>query len=380
VLALRTLALFSVLAMPDARARPEGGRSNMEEVAALRARIAREAMRNRYLADETRSLEAALIDTETAIAERRTAAERLRAQRRDAEARRAEAEARLADVRAELAALRREAGRRAAAMRRTSRLGPEAFWLGIEDPVRARRTEDRLRFVLEHDAALARAIRHKAREETEQIERLAAEVERLRVARARARAEADELAGLRAAREVLLEALRRERRRSDRIAGLLDRARREGARAARFEGGNTPAPAPAPGGFEAQRGLLPWPTEGRVEVTFGAKVHPAGVIVRQTGLDIRADLGRPVTAVFDGWVVHAARRPGWGRLVVVAHSGGWHTVYGHLDRFVVETGASVRRGQHIGAVGASDSDKGPFLYFEIRRADEPVDPLRWLHR
>lgn len=384
MLRLVTIAALGVVGLAGAGA--VGGAASAaadesdDEMAALQARIAREELRNRYLSDETASLEDALVETERGIVERLQEADRLESERRAAQVRRAGAEARLGEIRAELEALRRRAGRRAAAMHRTARLGPEAFWLGIEDPVRARRTEDYLRFVLEHDAALARAIRDKAREKDAQIRRLVAEEERLQQMRERTAAEAEELDRLRAARQVLLEALSLERARSDRIADLLVRARREGARAARFEGGRGPAAPPAPGGFDAQRGLLMWPTAGRVEVTFGAKVHPAGVIVRQTGIDIRGDAGQPVVAVFDGRVAHARRRPGLGRLVVLEHEGGWFTVYAHLDALAVEPGQRVPRGARLGDLGASDSRKGPYLYFEVRRGDSPVDPLAWLHR
>lgn len=363
--------LAATFGAPDARA---------DEIRALHDRIAREAMRGRYLRGAQSSVERDLVRTELQIADRVAASESLAREREAAETRRAEAEQRLEAVRAELDVLRGAAGRRAAAMRRLTRLGPEAFWLGIEDPVRARRTEDRLRFVLEHDASLARRIREALKQERAEVRALEAEVRRIDVARARLAAEASELTRLEAERRVLLDALREERRRSDRISSLLQQARRDGDRAARFVGGrNAPLP-PAPGGFEAQRGLLSWPTPGRVEVTFGAKVHPAGVIVRQSGIDLRAPLDAPVRAPFEGVVRYADRRPGWGRLIVLEHPGGWFTVYAHLSEYAVRPGESVRRGQRIGAVGESDSTKGPFLYFEIRDGARAVDPFPWLAR
>jgi len=364
------LGLLWAVGAPDA---------NAEEVAALRARIAREAVRRRYLGDAQTSVAEAIVATEVAIADRRREAEELERAREAAEADRVETAQRLAAVRTDLEALRRAAGRRAAAMRRIARLGPEAFWLGIEDPLRARRTRDRLRFVLEHDAELGRRIRRALRAEQREVERLESVVVGLEIARERLRAEASELAGLRAEREVLLEALRKERRRSDRIAAVLARARREADRAARLVRGRAAPPPPRAGDFSAQQGVLPWPTPGRVEVTFGAKVHPAGVIVRQSGLDVRAPQGQPVRSPFPGTVAFAARRRGWGRLVIVEHPGGFFTVYARLAAFAVDAGQAVRRGQRIGDVGASDSEKGPHLYFEIRRGDRPVDPLRWLH-
>ncbi len=348
------------------------------EISALRARIAREEVRNRFLVDERRSLRALIAETDRAIADRLARAEALDRQRRQAEAAREEAEAALAETRAELLALQRTAGRRAAAMRRLTRLGPEAYWLSMEDPTRSRRTEDRLRFVVAHDARLARAIEELIERRDERVLRVQGRVEALAVARARLQDEASELSRLQAERAVLNDALGHEQERSDEIRALLDDASRSSARASvGIRGGGAPPPA-RPGGFAAQRGRLPWPVQGRVEVTFGAKVHPAGVIVRQTGLDIRAPRGATVHAVHDGQVVWADRLPGYGRVVIVRHERVAFTVYAHLDTFAVERDQMVRRSDTVGTVGSSGSRKGAYLYFEVRSGAQAVDPLGWL--
>ncbi|MFW5655954.1 MAG: murein hydrolase activator EnvC family protein, partial [Roseicyclus sp.] len=127
-----------------------------------------------------------------------------------------------------------------------------------------------------------------------------------------------------------------------------------------------------------QRGRLPWPVVGRVEVPFGKKVDPdSGMVLLSRGLDIRAHLSAPVRAVFPGRVVYAASRAGFGRLAIVDH-GGFYTLYAHLESFAVRAGDPVAAQQVLGHVGDSGSTKGAYLYFEIRKGRDPVDPIRWL--
>jgi septal ring factor EnvC (AmiA/AmiB activator) len=47
---------------------------------------------------------------------------------------------------------------------------------------------------------------------------------------------------------------------------------------------------------------------------------------------------------------------------------------------VVEVGDRVAAGDRIGSVGETGSLSGPKLYFEIRRAGQPVDPSEWLRK
>lgn len=248
-----------------------------------------------------------------------------------------------------------------------------------ESPVDARRMKDRLRFVLAHDAEMrgeARAAAARAR---------AAEValERERSAQAAAKEalkeELEDERLLEEERRALARAVREERRVAERLARELSAAaKRLEAEMTRIRG-RGPAPEPAPGGFGAQRGRLPWPVEGRVEVAFGKRVEPSSnVVLESKGIDIRAELSAPVRAVFSGEVVYADRFEGFGKVVIVGHGDGWFTLHAHLSSFAASVGAEVAQHQVLGFVGETGSVKGPYLYFEVRRGQTPVDPLRWL--
>jgi septal ring factor EnvC (AmiA/AmiB activator) len=136
---------------------------------------------------------------------------------------------------------------------------------------------------------------------------------------------------------------------------------------------------PATHGFGALRGKLPRPVRGTVEVGFGKVVNPRfNTVTVQKGLDIRAPAGTPVRAVADGTVVYAGALRGYGNLLILDHGDGFHTLMAHLATISPALGAPVAAGDVVGEVGDTGSLKGAYLYFEVRRAGQAVDPALWL--
>jgi murein DD-endopeptidase MepM/ murein hydrolase activator NlpD len=122
-----------------------------------------------------------------------------------------------------------------------------------------------------------------------------------------------------------------------------------------------------------------WPLEGRVLSPFGARTDPfSGEGAFHTGVDISALIGTPVRAAADGIVIFAEMESGYGRLIKVDHGNGIETYYAHLSRFYVQEGQDVRRGEMIGAVGASGRVTAPHLHYEVRLGHAPVNPYRYL--
>lgn len=118
------------------------------------------------------------------------------------------------------------------------------------------------------------------------------------------------------------------------------------------------------------------PVLGRISSGFGWRRHP---ITRRrdfhTGLDIAAPYGTPVRAAESGKIIFAGRYRGYGKMVIIRHSGGYSTRYGHLSRIKAKYGQRVRQGQVIGYVGKSGLATGPHLHFEIRRYGRPINPF-----
>lgn len=132
-------------------------------------------------------------------------------------------------------------------------------------------------------------------------------------------------------------------------------------------------------GFRARRGQLPYPTSGLVEVGFGKVVNPRfNTVTVQKGLDIRAGEGSEVSSVGAGTVVYAGWLKGYGNLVIVDHGSNYHSLYAHLAQSLVEVGNVVEEGEAIAHVGDTGSLKGSYLYFEIRKDGQAIDPLPWL--
>ena len=98
-----------------------------------------------------------------------------------------------------------------------------------------------------------------------------------------------------------------------------------------------------------------------------------------TGIDMVEPFGSPVYAADDGVVaLVGSSSSGYGNYVVIAHSGGLDTLYGHLSTAVVTVGQVVTQGQPVGLEGSSGNSTGAHLHFELRINQKPVDPTPYL--
>ena len=69
---------------------------------------------------------------------------------------------------------------------------------------------------------------------------------------------------------------------------------------------------------------------------------------------------------------------GYGKIVIVDHENGFHTVYAHCDRILVKMGQRVKRGEFIATVGRTGRATTNHLHFEVRVAGKKRDPLKYL--
>lgn len=104
-----------------------------------------------------------------------------------------------------------------------------------------------------------------------------------------------------------------------------------------------------------------------------------------SGIDYRAPVGTAVLAADDGVVAFAGPRGAYGNLIVINHSGGKQTRYGHLALIAVSVGQPVKQGEQIGTVGYTGypDSRESHLHFEVRRssqegwvAENPEDFIR----
>jgi murein DD-endopeptidase MepM/ murein hydrolase activator NlpD len=122
-----------------------------------------------------------------------------------------------------------------------------------------------------------------------------------------------------------------------------------------------------------------WPVAGRLLSYYGMRTDPfSGIGSFHAGVDISAPVGTPVKATADGVVTLCDWSGNYGRLVIVDHGGGLQTYYAHLSRFEVIPGQEVRRGQIVGASGASGRVTSPHLHYEVWHGGNPINPYRYL--
>ncbi len=118
----------------------------------------------------------------------------------------------------------------------------------------------------------------------------------------------------------------------------------------------------------------------RVTSQFGYRVNPvSGNYGFHTGLDLAADEGTPVSAVFYGRVIETGSSDVWGNYVLMEHSEKLRTYYCHLSEIYVEDNAVIRQGETIGLVGSTGWSTGPHLHFEVRINGVRVNPESLLY-
>ena len=93
------------------------------------------------------------------------------------------------------------------------------------------------------------------------------------------------------------------------------------------------------------------------------------------GVDLHLHIGDSVVAAYPGKVVVSKyNRRGYGNYIMVEHANGTRTLYAHLQKRLVDVGATVEGGQLIGKGGNTGRSSGPHLHFEIRYGEVNIDP------
>ncbi|MEI6494633.1 MAG: M23 family metallopeptidase [bacterium] len=92
------------------------------------------------------------------------------------------------------------------------------------------------------------------------------------------------------------------------------------------------------------------------------------------GVDLQTYGGDNVYAAASGKIIVAKNggyNGGYGSYVVISHSNGTQTLYGHLSGVNVSQGQRVDQGQTIGYEGSTGRSTGTHLHFEVRGAVNP---------
>jgi len=134
------------------------------------------------------------------------------------------------------------------------------------------------------------------------------------------------------------------------------------------------------GGFEANKGRLPWPVEkGMISGHFGKHQHSvySQVIVDNKGVYIQTTSGAKARAVYKGEVTSCFLVG--GTYAVIIQHGNYRTVYSNISKISVKQGDKVETKQEIGTIFTdAEQDQKTELYFQIYKDRTLLNPEAWI--
>ncbi len=134
------------------------------------------------------------------------------------------------------------------------------------------------------------------------------------------------------------------------------------------------------GGFEKNKGRLPWPTaDGYISGKFGIHPHPtlAHVTVNNRGIYIQTTAGTNARAVYEGVV--SAIFVSDGKNVIIVQHGNYRTVYSNLTTLYVRQGDKVQTKQKLGKIYTDpDEDNKTEIFFQVRKDTDILNPTDWI--
>jgi len=131
------------------------------------------------------------------------------------------------------------------------------------------------------------------------------------------------------------------------------------------------------GEFVQKRGRLRLPLENAELIsTFGRHFDSQSQLyVFKKGIELSAQKNdENIKSVFSGKVAFSGVLPGFKKVVIIDHGAQYYSLCGRLGEVFVQAGDWISEGQPLGQL----DDAAKTLYFEIRKKNVPVNPLRWL--
>lgn len=141
----------------------------------------------------------------------------------------------------------------------------------------------------------------------------------------------------------------------------------------------TPEGMALSGGFEKQKGKLPWPIDkGTVKLHYGTyTIEGTPIRGNNPGITLETNTGASVKAVYEGEVTTVFDIEGnWA--VMIQH-GKYFSVYSNLASTSVTKGQKISMGQVIGRAGSNDDGNGE-VEFIITLEKTNQNPETWLRR
>ena len=136
------------------------------------------------------------------------------------------------------------------------------------------------------------------------------------------------------------------------------------------------------GGFEENKGRLPWPVEkGMISGHYGKQQHPvySQVTIDNKGIYLQSTAGAKARAVYKGEVTSCFMVG--GTYAVIIQHGNYRTVYSNLSKLNVKQGDKVDTKEAIGTIYTdAEQDQKTELYFQIYKDKNILNPELWIAR
>ena len=124
--------------------------------------------------------------------------------------------------------------------------------------------------------------------------------------------------------------------------------------------------------FKDAKGSIRIPAAGRLAQKYGE----SRLNETSKGIVIKTREDAQVTSPYDAEVLFTGPFMGYGSMIILRHSDGFHTLLAGMEKISVSVGEFLLEGEPIGAMGDEYPDNR--LYMELRLNNQPVDPTPWI--
>jgi septal ring factor EnvC (AmiA/AmiB activator) len=371
---LAFLLFFCVHA--DASASEAAPQGRQDQIQAIESKLSKEKQKFEAYHYEEKDLMATLAEIEREVSDKRTAVEKLGAKIRKASKETEQMNERLAELESESNKLEAAMSQRLVIMYQYARQGTFKVLANARDLNQFWRRARYLRAILEEDRRTMLALAEQQAAVQSEISELQQEMVRKKAAQEEQEKQLSAVKQELDQKVIRLMRVHKEKEFYQTAVKELESAAKDLRQAVRkAETRPTYDGAPA-GRLSDAKGKLPAPMEG--DIIVSDKFSAAAGVKGGKGVLITGPSDSAVRAVFPGRVDFSGGLKGYGEVIIINHGSRYFSISAHLSERIKQEGDLVEGGETIGWVRSKKKLGKPWLYFEMREGEKPLDVLTWL--